>query len=49
VEPRIRDDFHELYRYLNDPYPDGPNPYLEAIEKNLTRLRKIIAEQPTKS
>ena len=45
VEPRIRDDFHELYRYLNDPYPDGPNPYLEAIEKNLSRLRHIIADQ----
>lgn len=45
VEPRIKDDFRGLYRYLNDPYPDGPNVYLEGIEKNLERLRRMISQQ----
>jgi hypothetical protein len=39
VWPKINDDFRGLYRFLNDPYPDGPNAYLEAIEANLARLR----------
>jgi hypothetical protein len=42
VLPRIKNDFHGLYAYLNDPYPDGPNPYLERIEANLARLRSVI-------
>lgn len=45
VEPRIRDDFNGLYHYLNDPYPDGPNTYLEGVERNLARLREMNAGQ----
>jgi len=39
VLPRLDRDFGGLYRFLNHPFPDGPNPYLDRIEANLTRLR----------
>lgn len=43
VQPKIEKDFHGLYKFLNDPYPDGPNPYLKRIEANLDRLRRQLA------
>jgi hypothetical protein len=43
VKTKINDEFGALYRELNDPYPDGPNPYIDGIEANMARLRK---EQP---
>jgi hypothetical protein len=39
VWPRINEDFGHLYIFLNEPLPDGPNPYLLAIEKNMQRLK----------
>jgi hypothetical protein len=42
VRKKISRDFLGLYRALNDPYPDGPNPYLERIEANIARLRREI-------
>jgi hypothetical protein len=42
VLPKITRDFGGLYRFLNDPFPDGPNPYMEQIEANLQRLKEII-------
>jgi hypothetical protein len=39
VWPRINEDFGHLYVFLNEPLPDGPNPYLLAIEKNIQRLQ----------
>jgi hypothetical protein len=39
VLPRITEDFGGLHRYLNDPYPDGPNEYIERIEQNLARIQ----------
>lgn len=35
VLPKLEGDFDGVYRLLATPYPDGPNPYLQAIEKNL--------------
>ena len=35
-------DFGGLHRFLNDPYPSGPNWYLERIETNLERLRRRL-------
>jgi len=32
-------DFGGLHRFLNDPYPTGPNEYLERIEANMERLK----------
>lgn len=43
VRPRIEHDFRGLYRFLNNPWPDGPNPYLEGIEANLARIRPATA------
>jgi hypothetical protein len=37
VLPRITHDYAGVFRFLADPYPGGPNPYLQAIEKNMTR------------
>jgi hypothetical protein len=42
VLPKIQNDFGGLYRFLNDPYPDGPNFYLDAIGANVARLRKLM-------
>jgi hypothetical protein len=38
VLPKINNDFLELYRFLSEPYPDGPNPYVEQIKQNLARI-----------
>jgi len=40
VKTKIDREFLGLYRALNDPYPDGPNPYIERIEANMARLRR---------
>ena len=40
VKPKLERDFGGLYRFLNDPYPDGPNPYLERITSNIARLKR---------
>ena len=29
-----------LWRFLNDPYPDGPNEYVANIEANLERIKR---------
>jgi hypothetical protein len=43
VLPKLERDFDGIYRYLNDPYPEGPNPYLESIESNLWKLDHLLA------
>jgi hypothetical protein len=43
VLPRIERDFAGLYRFLNDPYPDGPNEYVRRVEANLQRIRQKAA------
>ena len=43
VQRKLNRDFGGLYRFLNDPYPHGPNEYLERVEANMQRLRKRIA------
>ncbi len=43
VKNKINREFLGLYRALNDPYPDGPNPYIDRIEANIARLRKETA------
>jgi len=39
VWPRLEREFAGLHRYLNDPYPDGPNDYVQRIEANLERIK----------
>ena len=48
VQPKINQDFLGLARYLNEPYPDGPNPYVERIEANMARLRRDSAVRAAK-
>jgi len=40
VQVKLNRDFGGLHRFLNDPYPHGPNHYLERIEANMARLRQ---------
>ncbi|HUD82294.1 MAG TPA: hypothetical protein VMQ67_02275 [Candidatus Saccharimonadales bacterium] len=40
VKTKINREFLGLYRALNNPYPDGPNAYIECIEANMARLRR---------
>ena len=40
---KINRDFLGLYRFLNDPYPDGPNDYIDSIQANIARLRRELA------
>jgi hypothetical protein len=44
VLPKLEKDFLGLYRFLSDPYPDGPNPYVQGVEANMGRLRQTSGE-----
>jgi hypothetical protein len=46
VQMKLNRDFGGIYRFLNDPYPDGPNDYLLRIEANMKKLRERIAAVP---
>lgn len=39
---RLTRDFGGMYRFLNDPYPFGPNQYLEHVEANVERIRQLL-------
>jgi hypothetical protein len=47
VLPKLERDFVGLYRFLSDPYPDGPNEYVRRIEANMDRIRQHLV--PSKS
>ena len=40
VLTKLDRDFDGVYRFLNQPYPDGPNYYLDRIAANLARLKQ---------
>jgi hypothetical protein len=42
VQLKLNRDFGSLYRFLNDPYPMGPNYYIDRIEANIKKLREKI-------
>jgi hypothetical protein len=42
VRPKLDRDFWGLHRFLNRPYPDGVNPYIEQVEDNIRRLRERL-------
>jgi len=53
VLPRLNHACEGLYQYLADPYPEGGNPYLEAIERNMELLKaqpqpRLKADLPTR-
>lgn len=43
VQVKLNRDFSGVYRFLNEPYPDGPNEYLGRIEANMKKLRNAVA------
>jgi len=43
VLPKLDRDFGALHQYLNDPYPDGPNEYMQRVEANMERLSAKMA------
>ena len=43
VRLKLDRDFGGLHRFLNDPYPSGPNSYFERVEANIERLRQRLA------
>jgi hypothetical protein len=43
VRPKLERDLEGLWQFLNDPYPDGPNPYLQQIQANMARLKQRLA------
>lgn len=38
VMRKLEADFQAMYRFLARPFPHGPNPYLEAVEKNIAEI-----------
>ncbi len=43
VRSKLDREFRGVYRYLASPFPDGPNPYLAAIERNIAIIETRIA------
>jgi len=41
VLPRLESELLGVYRFLAMPYPDGPNPYVEAIEANIEKIKGL--------
>jgi len=40
IMPKLENQCEGMYRYLNDPYPDGKNPYLQRIEANVDQAAR---------
>jgi hypothetical protein len=49
VKPKLENEFLGLYHFLRNPYPSGPNQYVEAIQANLARLAKPSAAKGFKA
>jgi hypothetical protein len=43
VLPKITNEFWGLYKFLNRPYPAGPNVYLDRVEANIEKVRRQVA------
>ncbi len=46
VVPKLERDFGALHRFLNEPWPDGPNWYLLRIAENIERLKRALGGAP---
>lgn len=40
VRKKLEVDCQALYRFLAVPYPHGPNPYIDAVERNVAEIRR---------
>jgi hypothetical protein len=45
VKHKLDRDFGGAYRFLNEPYPDGSNFYMDKIESNILHLRDVISSE----
>jgi hypothetical protein len=43
VQVKLAREFGGLFKFLSEPYPDGPNYYLDRIEANMERVRQLIS------
>lgn len=43
VKKKIEEDFGGLYKFLNEPFLDGRNFYIDRIEENISRLRQQLS------
>jgi hypothetical protein len=43
VQAKLANEFGGLCRFLNDPYPSGPNEYLDRIQANIEALKSRTA------
>jgi hypothetical protein len=43
VCPKLRGECEDVERYLAEPYPDGPNPYLEQVQENIAAVQRLVA------
>lgn len=48
VLPKLEADYQAMYRFLARPYPQGPNPYLNAVEKNIAKVERRFAQATAK-
>lgn len=46
VQPKLESDFQAVYRFLARPYPHGPNPYLDAVERNIAEIKRRLTAPP---
>lgn len=44
VLPKLENEFQAAYRYLADPFPSGPNVYLDAVLRNIALIEQRSAE-----
>jgi hypothetical protein len=46
VRVKLEKDFGGLYRFLERPYPGGPNEYVRRVEANIARVRRQLHLAP---
>ena len=44
VKPKLEIDCEGMYRFLNDPYPDGENLYLRRAENNIEKAAYVASQ-----
>ncbi len=49
VLPKLDNELLGLYRFLASPYPDGPNPYIESVNLNITTITAAAAAKTPKT
>ena len=46
VQTKLETDFLGIYKYLNQPFPSGPNEYVERVEANMERIKSLHPQPP---